>query len=263
MAPRTRTPLRPVQGVIVCTPQEDREERRRRRDTQRDTEDKDEANETEDEESADLNLQGLDGLSTAKLGKLKDVMDIMNKLTPDALSALNSRPLHTVKQVEEVNHGDEVAHLDNLIDRHIAPAFDRKTAEIYRSSKDLYEKPPEFWSRLLSGIRPERPEKLPSVTQYEHSALVDLRLVKATGDVQTALKAKPRDQAQDDLLFKILDKPMRPLHRLILPALDYVNVPDITKDYEDDFPEEIKRALDACILCCEISLCMPLLCIQI
>ena len=74
---------------------------------------------------------------------------------------------------------------------------------------------------------------------------MDLRPVKATGDVETALKAKPRDQAQDDLLFKILDKPMRALHRLIIPALDYVNMPDLTKDYDDDFPEEISRALNA------------------
>ena len=34
---------------------------------------------------------------------------------------------------------------------------------VHESSKDLYEEPPEFWSRLLSGIRPERPELLPSV----------------------------------------------------------------------------------------------------
>ena len=65
------------------------------------------------------------------------------------------------------------------------------------------------------------------------------------GGVEAALKAKPRDQAQDDLLFKILDKPMRALHRLIIPALDYVNMPDLTKDYDDDFPEEISRALNA------------------
>ena len=74
---------------------------------------------------------------------------------------------------------------------------------------------------------------------------MDLRPVKAIGDVETGLKARPRDQAQDDLLFKILEKPMRPLHRLILPALDYVNMPDLTKDYDDDFPEEITRALNA------------------
>ena len=205
-----------VRGVNFDTPDRSREERRRRRDSRR--EDDDNADEIEDEESEDLRRQGLDGLSPRELGNLSNVMDTLNKLTPDARSALTSRPLQTVQQVEDLDHGDEVSHLNTLIDRHIAPSFDRKTAEIYRSSKDLYEEPPEFWSRVLSGIRPERPDKLPNVTQYDHSALVDLRPVKASGDMETALKAKPRDQAQDDLLFKILGKPMRPLHRLILRA---------------------------------------------
>ena len=62
--------------------------------------------------------------------------------------------------------------------------------------------------------------------------------------MEAALKAKPRDQVQNDLLFKLLDEPMRPLHRLIIPALDYVNMPDLTKDYDDDFDRDIKRALN-------------------
>ena len=243
MAPKS--PKRTTETVVAKRADTPRDERARRREDTRADDDSDDTNETEDEESEDLHLHGVDNLSTAELRKLKDGMAILSKLTPDAISALNSRPLQTVTQVELLDHGDEVSHISTLIDRHIAPSLDRKTAAIYRGSKDLYDEPLEFWSRILSGIRPERPELLPSVAQYNHSALVDLRPVKATGDVETALKAKPRDQAQDDLLFKILDKPMRALHRLIIPALDYVNMPDLTKDYDDDFPEEISRALNA------------------
>jgi hypothetical protein len=243
MAPKSPKPTPSVVAKRAITPRDERA--RRREDTRDSDDDDDDADETEDEESEDLRLHGVDNLSTAELRKLKDGMDILSKLTPDAISALNSRPLQTVTQVELLDHGDEVSHISTLIDRHISPSLDRKTAAIYRGSKDLYDEPLEFWSRILSGIRPERPELLPSVAQYNHSALVDLRPVKATGDVETALKAKPRDQAQDDLLFKILDKPMRALHRLIIPALDYVNMPDLTKDYDDDFPEEISRALNA------------------
>ena len=97
-----------------------------------------------------------------------------------------------------MDHGDEVAHFATLIDRHLAPLFDRKTAEIYRSSSDLYDEPQEFWSRLFSGIRPEKTERLPSVTQYEHCRLIDLRPIKPVGDVEAALKAKPRDLAQEE-----------------------------------------------------------------
>ena len=194
MAPKS--PKRTTPSVVAKRADTPRDERARRREDTRDADDdSDDTDETEEEESADLPLHGVDNLSTAELRKLKDGMDILSKLTPDAISALNSRPLQTVTQVELLDHGDEVSHISTLIDRHIAPSLDRKTAAIYRGSKDLYDEPLEFWSRILSGIRPERPELLPSVTQYDHSALVDLRPVKATGDVETALKAKPRDQA--------------------------------------------------------------------
>ena len=63
--------------------------------------------------------------------------------------------------------------------------------------------------------------------------------------MEQALKAKPRDQALDDLLFKILAKPMAALHRMIIPALELANMPDLTAEYDDDFDPEIKRALSA------------------
>ena len=37
------------------------------------------------------------------------------------------------------------------------------------------------------------------MTQYDHCRLIDLRPVKPVGDMEAALKAKPCDQAQDDL----------------------------------------------------------------
>ena len=123
--------------------------------------------------------------------------------------------------------------------------LDRKTLDISRRSEDMYEEDQEFWSRILSGIRGERIEKLPSVTQYGHSSLVDLCPVKPNGDVEAAFEAKPRDAAQDDLMYKLLDKLMRPLLRLVLPVLDYISMPDLTQDYDDDFPADIKAELNA------------------
>ena len=95
-----RTPNRGinVRGVVIDTPDETREERRRRRNSRRDADD-DDADEIEDEESEDLRLQGLDALSTAELRNLSSAIGTLNKLTPDALSALTSRPLQTVQQV--------------------------------------------------------------------------------------------------------------------------------------------------------------------
>ena len=75
---------------------------------------------------------------------MSSAIGTLNKLTPDAISALTSRLLQTVQQVENLDHGDEVARISALIDRHIAPSFDRKTAETYRGSKDSYDDPLEF-----------------------------------------------------------------------------------------------------------------------
>ena len=132
-----------------------------------------------------------------------------------------------------------------MIDNYIEPCLDRETFDMYRASKNLVAERPEFWSRLFAGIRPERQEMLLSVTQYEHMRLLDLRPVKPVGDVEAALKAKLRDQALDDLLFKILAKPMAPLHRMIIPALELANMPDLTAEYDDDFDPDIKRAMSA------------------
>ena len=146
---------------------------------------------------------------------------------------------------------------------YLEPLFDRETAEMYLRSTDLRAESLEFWSRLFAGIRPEKQELLPSVTQYEHRSLIDLRPVKPVGDVEVALRAKPRDQAQDDLLFKLLSKPMAPLHRMIIPTLELANMPDLTKDYDDDFDPDIKRALSASSSWLRSFAIIPLLCILI
>ena len=149
MAPKS--PKRAALTVSARHAETPRSERARRRQDERAADEDDDADETEEEEeSEDLPFHGVDNLSTAELRKLKDGMDILSKLTPDAISALNSRPLQTVTQVEFLDHGDEVSHISTLIDRHIAPSLDRKTAAIYRGSKDLYDEPLEFWSRILS-----------------------------------------------------------------------------------------------------------------
>ena len=91
---------------------------------------------------------------------------------------------------------------------------------------------------------PKRPESLPNVNQYEHSSLVALRPQKPAPDAETAVKSKPRDAAQDDLLYKLQDKPLRPLQRLVISALEYISMPDLTQDYDDNFRADIKAELN-------------------
>ena len=153
MAPKSpkRRPLK-VQAKPVGTPQGDREERARRRGEERDADEDSSEDETEDGESEDLQLPGVDGLSSEELRKLMSAMEVLSKLTPDARSALNSRPLQTVARVDELSHSDQVSKIATLVDRYVEPCFDRETFDLYRSSKDLCAERPEFWSRLFAGI---------------------------------------------------------------------------------------------------------------
>ena len=132
--PRTPNHVSTVQRVPIDTPDKSHEDRRRRRESRHNTRSEDEANETEDEEYANFPLQGIDGLSAEELRNLKDAMGILNKLTADAISTLTSRPLQTIKKVDEVNHREEVKRIALLIDRPLEPLFDRETAALYRRS---------------------------------------------------------------------------------------------------------------------------------
>ena len=102
MAPKS--PKRVTPAITAKRAETPRDERARRRDDGRAADEDDDADEIEDEESEDLHLHGMDNLSTAELRKLKDGMDILNRLTPDAISALTSRPLQTVAKVEPVSY---------------------------------------------------------------------------------------------------------------------------------------------------------------
>ena len=243
MAPKS--PKRSARKVVARSVITPRDERARRRDDERDADEDDDQDEIEAEATAVLPFQGVDGLTSEEMRRFSDAMQIWSKLTPDARSALNSIPLQAVTRADEITHEDQVNRIASLIDNYIEPCFDRETFDMYRASKNLCDERPEFWARLFAGIRPERPELLPSVTQYEHMRLFDLRPIKARGDVEQALKSKPRDQALDELLFSVLSKPMAPLHRMIIPALELANMPDLTAEYDDDFDPEIKRALSA------------------
>ena len=82
-------------------------------------------------------------------------MEVLSKLTPDARSALNSRPLQTIARVDELSHGEQVTKIAQLVDRYIEPCFDRETFDLYRSSKDLCAERPD-WTRQQEAKQRKR-----------------------------------------------------------------------------------------------------------
>ena len=160
MAPKS--PKRSAKKVVARSVVTPRDERARRRDDDRDADEDDDQDEIEAEATAVLPFQGVDGLTSEEMRRFSDAMQIWSKLTPDARSALNSIPLQAVTRADEITHEDQVTRIASLIDNYIEPCFDRETFDMYRASKNLCAERPEFWSRLFSGIRPERSEMLPS-----------------------------------------------------------------------------------------------------
>ena len=76
-----------------------------------------------------------------------------------------------------------------------------------------------------------------------HRALLDLRPNKVSPDVTAAFRSKAKEAAIDDVLFKLQDKLLRQILRLVLSSLSLINLPDISEDYDDEFPDEIKQKI--------------------
>ena len=75
-----------------------------------------------------------------------------------------------------------------------------------------------------------------------HRTLLDFRSRKVSPDVTAAFRSKAKEAAIDDVLFKLQDKLLRQILRLVVPSLSLVNLPDATEEYED-FPADIKQEI--------------------
>ena len=68
--------------------------------------------------------------------------------------------------------------------------------------------------------------------------MLDWRPKKVSLDVTATFRTKSKESHRNDLLFNLQDKPLKPILRLAIPALELISLPDITEGCEDDFPEE-------------------------
>ena len=76
------------------------------------------------------------------------------------------------------------------------------------------------WNRIFSGIRPSAPEMLPDISVYAHNALLDWRPKKVTPDTLAAFRFRSKKATTDDVLFKLQEKPLAKLMRLVFPAFE-------------------------------------------
>ena len=101
------------------------------------------------------------------------------------------------------------------------------------------------WNRIFSGIRPSAPEMLPDISVYAHNALLDWRPNKVTPDTVAAFRSRTKEATTDDVLFKLQEKPLAKLMRLVSPAFEMISLPDLAGQFSGGLPKEIEAELTA------------------
>ena len=101
------------------------------------------------------------------------------------------------------------------------------------------------WNRILSSTRPSAPEMLPDISVYAHSVLLDWRPRKVTPDTLAAFRFRTKEATTDDVLFKIQEKPLAKLMRLVFPAFEMISLPDLADQFSGGLPKEIEAELSA------------------
>ena len=86
---------------------------------------------------------------------------------------------------------------------------------------------------------------LPDISVYAHNPLLDWRPKKVTPDTLNAFRFRSKEATTDDVLYKIQDKPLSKLMRLVLPTFDMLSLPDLGQQFDEGLPKEIRAELTA------------------
>ena len=86
---------------------------------------------------------------------------------------------------------------------------------------------------------------LPDISVYAHNALLDWRPKKVMLDTVAAFRFRTKEAVTDDVLYKIHEKPLAKLMRLVFPAFEMIFLPDLADQFSDGLPVEIEAELTA------------------
>ena len=86
---------------------------------------------------------------------------------------------------------------------------------------------------------------MPDISVYPHNPLLDWRPKKVTPDTLAAFRSRSKEATTDDVLFKIQDKPLSKLMRLVIPAFEMISLPDLADQFTGGLPKEIEVELTA------------------
>ena len=73
--------------------------------------------------------------------------------------------------------------------------------------------------------------------------MLDWRPKKVTPDTVAAFRFRAKEATTDDVLFKIQEKPLAKLMRLVFPAFKMISLPDLANQFSGGLPKEIEVEL--------------------
>jgi len=201
-----------------------------------DDEDEDDGSSEDDasvEEDPHASVQALTKIREALSGLTQEQVQILLKGVP-------TRPL----QLDE--KAQATASLDRAVNTYLWVALDDSTRKLYLTIReDPTAAPDGTWARIFSGVRPIAPELLPDISVYSHNPLLDWRPKKVTPDTLNAFRFRSKEATTDDVLYKLQDKPLSKLMRLVVPAFDMLSLPDLGNEFDGGLPKEIRAELTA------------------
>jgi hypothetical protein len=204
---------------------------------QRAEDDEDEDDESDDDSSVETNphasVQALTKIREALSGLTQEEVQILLKGVP-------TRPL----QMDE--KAQATASLDRAVNDYLWDALDDSTRKLYLTIReDPTAAPDGTWIRIFAGVRPITSELLPDISVYAHNPLLDWRPKKVTPDTLNAFRFRSKEATTDDVLYKLQDKPLSKLMRLVLPAFDMLSLPDLGPLFDEGLPKEIRAEITA------------------
>ena len=176
--------------------------------------------------------------SADALAELKSLLD---RFPPSTLQALVTRPSTVVRPLQEEERRSASRKLLDCIDSDLYHLLDESARLRIDDARDEIEYADQrFWTAIFESVRPLADAK-PDLSDIPHSQLVDFRPKKVPAEVTAAFRSNSKLSTTEDALRDLHDKQVRPLARLAMAALEWIQ-DDVPARKEDlvDYAREAK-----------------------
>ena len=175
---------------------------------------------------------------------LYELKTLLERFPPETLQALVTKPLTVTRPLLEQERRSASAKLLDWVDNDLYHLLDDAARLRLDDARDEIEYADQrFWTAIFESVRPLADVK-PDLSDIPHSQMVDFRPKKVPADVTAAFRSNVKQATTDDVLRDLHDKQVRPLARMSMAALEWIQ-DDIPGRKEDlvQYAKEAKASL--------------------